>query len=123
MVDIRRLAFTRARVKSLVRDIENGRSVPKWLTDPRITKKNGIPVLHVGTLRVVPREDQEAWLRDRLYDKDRPPISFSRDAGYDQIQKETLGISRRAGKEKFSHSSLTERFLSGNPENPNLLDT
>ena len=96
MVDIRRLVFTKARISSLLRGIKNGTSVPKWANEGRAVTENGTTVLYIGDLRVVSTEEQEAWLRKRLYDKSAKPISFARDAGYDAIQKESLGVSRRA---------------------------
>ena len=92
MVDIRRVVFTKARIVKLLADLKNGRSMPKWAVDAKQSKG----LLYIGGREVVPREDQQDWLRTRVYEKSKTPISFSRDGGYDAIAKISLGVSRRA---------------------------
>ena len=90
MVRVANIRFTHAKLKKLKEDLANGKK-PTWGDDLRVKKGK----LYLGDRLIVPTEEQEKWIRDRLYNKSLPPISFSRDAGYVSLQKETLGISRR----------------------------
>jgi hypothetical protein len=103
-MNIRRIKFTKARVAALIRDIKTDKN-PKW-AEGGVVKEGK---LYLSGLEVVPSENVETWLRDRVYGA--KPIALSRDAGYtDFVAKETLGISRRAWFDFLSKQDTHQRF-------------
>ena len=91
MVQLRRVKFNRARVKKLIADHKSSKKLPSWAEDVTIKGSN----LFFQGKQVVPSEDVDDFLRERVYSKTKSPVSMVRDAGYTKIQKETIGISRR----------------------------
>jgi len=121
MVDIRRITFTRKRIESLKKKLRSiqGRKKSTNTDDEKVRERD--PVLpewaHNTSMRgarlfingkqVVAIEDVENFLRDRIYDRTKPPISMSRDGGFDTLQKAYIGIGRRAW---YSWLSKQETF-------------
>ena len=91
MVVLSRVQFTRKRVRDLKQQVRDKKAV-EWLRDARVENNE----LYFGTRKVVPKEDIDEFLRARVYSKTDAPVSLSRDAGYDFLQKHYLGISRKA---------------------------
>ena len=116
MVEVRRLVFTKARIARLLSDLKNDKPMPAWAVDAKQRKGK----LYIGDREVVPRETQQEWLRARLYDKTKPPISFSRDGGYEAIAKISLGVSRRAWYTFLSAQELHQKAAArpGKVKNP-----
>jgi hypothetical protein len=90
MVNVRRVQFTRAKVTDLKSKLKS-KKLPEWAHEAQVKGDD----LYIGSLRVVAKEDIDDYLRQRVYSKSEAPVPFSRDTGYDFIQKHTLGISRR----------------------------
>jgi hypothetical protein len=106
MVILSRVRFTNARVEKLKEQLRN-KTGPDWLKDG-IIKTND---LYIADRQVVPAENVDDVLRQRMYDKKNKPIPFSRDPGYDHIQTEYLGISRRVFYEWLSKQKIHQEQL------------
>ena len=114
MVDERRLAFTRARVKQLIRDKKAGAQLPPWGDKLRIKGEK----LYWEDKEIVPSEDVTKWLRDRVYSG--KAINLSRDSGYtDYVARESMGVSRRAWH-SFLKGQDTHQRLAARPKNAKL---
>jgi hypothetical protein len=90
MVIVRRVSFTRKKIDALKRQLKSGK-LPSWAKETQ--SKNG--VLHIDGKEVVPKNEVDEWLRKRVYSRAKSPVPFSRDAGYDFLQRRTYGVSRR----------------------------
>jgi hypothetical protein len=102
MVILSRVRFTNARVEKLKEQLKN-KTGPVWLKDGIIKNNN----LYIADRQVVAAEKVDDVLRQRMYNKNKKPIPFSRDPGYDHIQTEYLGISRRVFYEWLSKQENT----------------
>ena len=107
MVDIRKVRFTKKRVQKLIDDWKTNKQKPKWADTLSVKGQK----LFINNLLVVPSEEVSDWLRARVYDKARAPVSLSRDSGWtDHISKETLGISRRKWYDWLASQDIHQRF-------------
>ena len=107
MVDIRRIRFTTKRVQKLIDDWKTNKTKPQWADTLSVKRQK----LFINNLLVVPSEDVSDWLRTRVYDKQKAPVSLSRDSGWtDHISKETLGISRRTWYDWLASQDIHQRF-------------
>ena len=105
-MQIRRMRFNRARVKSIIRDYKETKKKPSWADTIRVSGDT----LFINQKEVVPNEDVDQWLRQRAYKKEAP-IALSRDSGYtDHIAEETIGISRRKWFDWLSRQDIHQRF-------------
>ena len=108
MVDIRRVVFTRARIAALIRDVKTKKNLPDWAVQPQVRGNK----LFIQNREVVPRESISSWLRDRVYDKSKPPVNMSRDGGWtDFLERETYGISRRGWMNWLTRQDVHQRGL------------
>ena len=77
--------------------LKNGKTdgVPKWAIrfKDTLSVKNG-KVFFEQTKQVVPKEQVETYLRDRLYSKSAT-LPYGRDSGHYKLLQESVGISRR----------------------------
>ena len=77
--------------------LKNGKTdgVPKWAIrfKDKLSVKNG-KVFFEQTKQVVPKDQVETYLRDRLYSKDAT-LPYGRDSGHYKLLQESVGISRR----------------------------
>ena len=82
------------KVKAFLKDNEKTNGVPHYAKKFKadITIKRG--KLYYQDREIVPRENVEDYLRDKLYSKDAT-IPFGRDSAHYSLLKTTVGISRR----------------------------
>ena len=101
------MSFTKASVASLIKKLKDG-TAPDWADGAKV--KHG--TVYIGERQVVPAENVDAFLRDRVYDKNKDPIVMSRDAGWtDFLEHETYGISRRAWHSWLQKQDTYQRSL------------
>ena len=89
---VNRYNFTRASVASAIKFLKGkAKRQPNFLKIRKGTVKDG--KLYLDGKRVVPREEVDDYLRDRIY-KGATPLS--RDSAFYSIFRDVIGVSRKA---------------------------
>ena len=96
---VNRYKFTKATVTQGVKFLKGtAKRQPNYLKGRKGTLKDG--KLHLDGKRVIPKEDVESYLRERIY-KGATPLS--RDSAFYAISRDVVGVSR-AALDKFLKS-------------------
>ena len=87
---VNRYKFTKATVTQAVKFLKGtGKRQPNFLKKFKGTLKDG--KLHLDGKRVIPKEDVESFLRERIYKGGTP---LSRDSAFYAVHRDTVGVSR-----------------------------
>ena len=93
-----RYHFSESQIPIVIKFLKSGNrvGVPNWATKNRdkLSVKNGL-LFFDKIKQIVPNEQVEKFLREKLYSKNAT-LPFGRDSAHYQLLKETVGISRRA---------------------------
>jgi len=96
-----RYRISKAEVAKAIEKVQGKdvKGLPNWFRKAALLKKNGFTVqngkLYLEGKQIVAKEEIDKILRDAFYSKDSA-TPWSRDAGYADIKKRFVGISKRA---------------------------